>query len=184
MTGRHLANLDDYWPRRRRSGTRFRTWPPNAASMIVGFRECRRRSRRGIGTSRSRALLPGGRRWAGRRGNRVNGLITPCRPMSPEAVAGKNPSAMSARSTTSSLGKSPDDRLERAGGRRRAMLHGERDRHAGDDARDHTLRLANTRRPVRFGASVDAIVSQNTGTAALVDRFWPALLNSFDVTSS
>jgi len=35
------------------------------------------------------------------RGNRANGLITPCRPMSLEAVAGKIPSAMWERFTAS-----------------------------------------------------------------------------------
>ena len=39
------------------------------------------------------------------RGNRVNGLITPGRPMSLEAAAGKNSVPMSARFTTSSRGK-------------------------------------------------------------------------------
>ena len=36
------------------------------------------------------------------RGNRINGLITPCRPMSLEAAAGKNPVSHVARSTTCS----------------------------------------------------------------------------------
>lgn len=54
------------------------------------------------------------------RGNRVNGLITPMRPMSIEAPAGKNPWTTPARSTTSWPCVSPDRCTRRSADRHRS----------------------------------------------------------------
>ncbi|MCA1408082.1 methionine adenosyltransferase, partial [Ensifer sp. IC3342] len=92
MIDRHVAHLDDYLAEKSALGDVVRE-----LAQSHGFHECDV----GINTAdgiHSRVFLTvtGTSAEAGDdgqvgRGNRVNGLITPCRPMSLEAAAGKNP---------------------------------------------------------------------------------------------
>jgi S-adenosylmethionine synthetase len=93
MIGRYLANMDDYLEQQ------------SALEKLVhgmaaehGFAECEVgvNAADDIATGSVYLTVTGTSAEAGDdgqvgRGNRVNGLITPCRPMSLEAAAGKNP---------------------------------------------------------------------------------------------
>ena len=93
MIGRHLAHIDDYLAEKAAVGNLVRE-----LAAAHGFADCET----GINTADDPKAgviyltVTGTSAEAGDdgqvgRGNRVNGLITPCRPMSLEAAAGKNP---------------------------------------------------------------------------------------------
>ncbi|TGT59760.1 methionine adenosyltransferase, partial [Mesorhizobium sp. M2E.F.Ca.ET.166.01.1.1] len=93
MIGRHLAHGDDYFAER----SALRTLVAELAEQH-GFTESDVDVNAADGASQGALYLTvtGTSAEAGDdgqvgRGNRVNGLITPCRPMSLEAAAGKNP---------------------------------------------------------------------------------------------
>jgi S-adenosylmethionine synthetase len=93
MIGRHLANMDEYVSETSAVRRRVR-----ALAAVAGFRNCRIRVNAADRPAAGSVYLTvtGTSAEAGDdgevgRGNRVNGLITPCRPMSLEAAAGKNP---------------------------------------------------------------------------------------------
>ena len=93
MIGRHLRHLDDYLAEKRRIEDLAR-----ALAGQHGFPSCRIAVNAADDPSAGIVYLTvtGKSAEAGDdgevgRGNRVNGLITPCRPMSLEAAAGKNP---------------------------------------------------------------------------------------------
>ncbi|HZQ14104.1 MAG TPA: methionine adenosyltransferase [Pseudolabrys sp.] len=93
MIGRHLAHLDDYLAEKAAVGKKVRD-----LAIQHGFSQCDVSVNAADDTSGGSVYLTvtGTSAEAGDdgqvgRGNRVNGLITPCRPMSLEAAAGKNP---------------------------------------------------------------------------------------------
>ena len=93
MIGRHLAHLDDYLAEKAAVGKKVRD-----LAIQHGFSQCDVSVNAADGASGGSVYLTvtGTSAEAGDdgqvgRGNRVNGLITPCRPMSLEAAAGKNP---------------------------------------------------------------------------------------------
>ncbi len=93
MIGRHLAHLDDYLAEKAAVETMARD-----LGAQHGFRDCDVRVNAADDAAAGVVYLTvtGTSAEAGDdgevgRGNRINGLITPCRPMSLEAAAGKNP---------------------------------------------------------------------------------------------
>jgi S-adenosylmethionine synthetase len=93
MIGRHLAHLDDYLAEKAAVEKIVRE-----LAMQHGFSRCDVRVNAADDPSGGSVYLTvtGTSAEAGDdgqvgRGNRINGLITPCRPMSLEAAAGKNP---------------------------------------------------------------------------------------------
>lgn len=93
MVGRHVASLDAYRAMKARIGA-----AACAAAAAAGGLECSAEVNGGDGSDASSIYLTvtGLSAEAGDdgevgRGNRINGLITPDRPMSLEAAAGKNP---------------------------------------------------------------------------------------------
>lgn len=93
MIGRHLANVDDYIEQKVLLATFVQS-----LAVEHGFSECAVNVNAADDVSSNSIYLTvtGTSAEAGDdgqvgRGNRVNGLITPCRPMSLEAAAGKNP---------------------------------------------------------------------------------------------
>jgi S-adenosylmethionine synthetase len=93
MIGRHLSSIDDYLAERAAVGPLVRTLVAEH-----GFADCSVAVNAADDPARDSVYLTvtGTSAEAGDdgqvgRGNRVNGLITPCRPMSLEAAAGKNP---------------------------------------------------------------------------------------------
>jgi len=93
MIGRHLVNIDDYIDRKAELGRLARD-----LAAAHGFPACEVDVNRADQPASGVVYLTvtGTSAEAGDdgqvgRGNRVNGLITPCRPMSLEAAAGKNP---------------------------------------------------------------------------------------------
>lgn len=93
MIGRHLLNIDDYLDRTAALGELARSM-----AAAHGFPACEVNVNNADQPSSGSIYLTvtGTSAEAGDdgqvgRGNRVNGLITPCRPMSLEAAAGKNP---------------------------------------------------------------------------------------------
>jgi S-adenosylmethionine synthetase len=93
MIGRYLANMDDYLGQKAALEKLVR-----GIAAEHGFGECRVavNAADDIATGGVYLTVTGTSAEAGDdgqvgRGNRVNGLITPCRPMSLEAAAGKNP---------------------------------------------------------------------------------------------
>jgi S-adenosylmethionine synthetase len=93
MIGRHLSSIDDYLAEKAAVGTLVR----NLAAE-QGFADCNVAVNAADEPAADSLYLTvtGTSAEAGDdgqvgRGNRVNGLITPCRPMSIEAAAGKNP---------------------------------------------------------------------------------------------
>ena len=123
MIGRHLSNLDDYL-----AETAAIRHKIQDLAADCGFDECQIHVNAADDPAAGSVYLTvtGTSAEAGDdgevgRGNRVNGLITPYRPMSLEAVAGRIPSATSARSTTSSRATSRR-RSSRGAGSRRANV--------------------------------------------------------------
>lgn len=93
MIGRHLAHMDDYLAEKAAIETIMRD-----LAVAHGFSRCDVSVNAADGPTEGSIYLTvtGTSAEAGDdgevgRGNRVNGLITPCRPMSLEAAAGKNP---------------------------------------------------------------------------------------------
>lgn len=93
LIGRHLTGLDDYWT----ETDAIRQAVAERASDY-GFEECRIAVNAADDPASGSVYLTvtgtsaeSGDDGEVGRGNRVNGLITPCRPMSLEAAAGKNP---------------------------------------------------------------------------------------------
>ena len=93
MIGRHLQHMDDYLAETAAVAASLRS-----LAADHGFAECNIAVNRADDPARGSVYLTvtGTSAEAGDdgqvgRGNRVNGLITPCRPMSLEAAAGKNP---------------------------------------------------------------------------------------------
>jgi S-adenosylmethionine synthetase len=93
MIGRHLAHIDDYLAEKAAIERTVRD-----LAIAHGFSACSVGVNTGDDPARGSVYLTvtGTSAEAGDdgqvgRGNRVNGLITPCRPMSLEAAAGKNP---------------------------------------------------------------------------------------------
>lgn len=93
MIGRHLAHMDDYLTEKAAIETMMRD-----ATIAHGFSRCEVNVNAAddLSTGTVYLTVTGTSAEAGDdgevgRGNRVNGLITPCRPMSLEAAAGKNP---------------------------------------------------------------------------------------------
>ena len=93
MIGRYLAHIDDYFAEKVAIETMVRE-----LAAKHGFSSCRVGVNIGDdpGSGAIYLTVTGTSAEAGDdgqvgRGNRVNGLITPCRPMSLEAAAGKNP---------------------------------------------------------------------------------------------
>lgn len=92
MVGRHLANLDEYISRREQ----LRSWVGALAADVLGRRpEVAVNAADGADAGSVYLTVTGTSAESGDdgevgRGNRTNGLITPLRPMSMEAWAGKN----------------------------------------------------------------------------------------------
>ncbi|MEZ0061779.1 S-adenosylmethionine synthetase [Bradyrhizobium elkanii] len=93
MVGRYLAGVDDYLEQKAALAARVRDWAGDR-----GFAECEVIVNAADDIESGSVYLTvtgtsaeGGDDGQVGRGNRVNGLITPCRPMSLEAAAGKNP---------------------------------------------------------------------------------------------
>jgi S-adenosylmethionine synthetase len=93
MIGRHLSSVDDYLAEKAAVATLVRT-----LAVEHGFADCNVAVNAADEPAADSFYLTvtGTSAEAGDdgqvgRGNRVNGLITPCRPMSLEAAAGKNP---------------------------------------------------------------------------------------------
>jgi S-adenosylmethionine synthetase len=93
MIGRHLSSINDYLAEKAAVGALVRT-----LAAEQGFADCNVAVNAADDPARDSFYLTvtGTSAEAGDdgqvgRGNRVNGLITPCRPMSLEAAAGKNP---------------------------------------------------------------------------------------------
>lgn len=93
LVDRHVADLADYFTKRARIGDLVRE-----AARMAGARDCAVEVNAADGETPESAYLTvtgtsaeSGDDGQVGRGNRANGLITPYRPMSLEAVAGKNP---------------------------------------------------------------------------------------------
>jgi S-adenosylmethionine synthetase len=93
MIGRYIVNIDDYLDQKAKLGRLARNM-----AAAHGFSECQvdvnsadRPTSGSIYLTVAGTSAEAGDDGQVGRGNRVNGLITPCRPMSLEAAAGKNP---------------------------------------------------------------------------------------------
>ena len=117
------------------------------------------------------------------RGNRVNGLITPCRPMSLEAVAGKNPVSHGQGITTSSHKQSPrrSSRAVPEVSAAQCYMVSEIGTPVTTPTITHVRLAVRDGSPVsRLESRVDEIVSRELqGTGTLVDRFVAGTIELF-----
>jgi len=93
MIGRHLANIDDYLSQKAALAQLVQTLAAERGfpACEVDVNSADRPSSGGIYLTVTGTSAEAGDDGQVGRGNRVNGLITPCQPMSLEAAAGKNP---------------------------------------------------------------------------------------------
>ena len=93
MIGRFLANMDEYFDQKALLETLVRKLVNEHGfpTCNVGVNTADSASSGGIYLTGTGTSAEAGDDGQVGRGNRVNGLITPCRPMSLEAAAGKNP---------------------------------------------------------------------------------------------
>lgn len=97
LVGRHVANLDEYWARKGVIGERARQIAEPAlagtsgAAVNITVNAADGTTAESVYLTATGLSAESGDDGQVGRGNRVNGLITPYRPMSLEAAAGKNP---------------------------------------------------------------------------------------------
>jgi S-adenosylmethionine synthetase len=93
MIGRHLANIDDYLGQKAALTQRVQTLVAERGfpACQVDVNSADRPASGSIYLTVTGTSAEAGDDGQVGRGNRVNGLITPCQPMSLEAAAGKNP---------------------------------------------------------------------------------------------
>jgi S-adenosylmethionine synthetase len=185
MIGRHLANLDDYLA----EITTIRRKIQDLAAEC-GFDDCRVHVNAADDPASGSVYLTvtGTSAEAGDdgqvgRGNRVNGLITPCRPMSLEAVAGKNPvshvgkiyNVLARQISETIVSTVPEVAAAQC------YMVSEIGMPVTTPALTHVRLAVRDGGPTsRLERRVDAIVKQELqGTAALVDRFVAGTIEVF-----